>query len=422
MQAFFYFSPLVSFVVMVMLPSSSRVFAFSLRRSWCNTILQNHHNHHYYVAEASTTTASSSSSLFSSLSSSKNEHDDNTITDTTTTTTLLDPASFATSSDDGETSLLIPYPKSLSPSSISEFKKCPQSFLLQYLWKLRQPTNPILTKGIMCHSALEKLFDLDPPDRTLENLQNLLRTVWSEVRTKEPYVTMFDSIEDERTWGMEGLRLLQNYGEMEDPRTIAQPYRREMWVRADLSVDPERGITASSLLDDDSSTVTRNKEKKDDTFLVRGIVDRLDIAPTTSSASSSSRALRIVDYKTGKAPHLKYSRRMNDKILRESMEQLKIYALLLRESEPDVRFLRLFYLKSPVRSDQAELLDYDLGESQSERDAQLQVIHQDLAQVWNDIHELVDTQDPLQFKPCTRSFCYCHKCRPRFVPGTLAEP
>lgn len=330
---------------------------------------------------------------------------------------LLHPSNFST---DGDSSNIIPYPKSLSPSSILEFKKCPQSFLFQYLWKLRQPTNGALAKGIMCHSALEKLYDFSPDERTLENLQNLLRAVWAEHRKTEPYLDLFESIEEESTWGKQGLRLLQNYFELEDPRQIMRPnpVEREKWVSAKLSIHSEFGVTCKS------QPLVDNK-KDDEAFLVRGIIDRLDMVPT----SKSSVALRLIDYKTGKAPDLKYSPSMNEKILNESMEQLKIYALLLRESQKtgnfsksmNLRYLRLFYLSS-VEQDRAQVLDYDLGKTQEARDVELQAVHKDLAATWKDIQALVATQDPLAFLPCDRPFCYCHKCRRRFIPGTLVEP
>ena len=40
----------------------------------------------------------------------------------------------------------IPHPKHLSPSSAMAFKECPQSFLFQYLYKIKQPTNHVLLK------------------------------------------------------------------------------------------------------------------------------------------------------------------------------------------------------------------------------------------------------------------------------------
>ena len=328
----------------------------------------------------------------------------------------------------------IPYPKSLSPSAVMEFKKCPQSYLFQYLYGLRQPTNPALALGSMCHEALEKLFDLDPPDRTLQQLQNLFRSSWARHRLTKTYQDLFgttsDSLQDynqtmEREWGQSGLKLLENYYQVEDPRLVERPnpIQREIWIKANLSVDPQRGVTAHN---DDvthaASTTTNAAATFDDaTFLVRGIVDRLDMV----RISSHQVALRIVDYKTGKAPNLKYSQAMNEKIATEAFYQLKIYALLFRQTTNnytnglDLRILRLLFLTS--ESERGEYLDMDLGETQEERDVVLHEIHQDLANVWTSIQDLVATQDPKAFVGCDRSFCYCHKCRKQFVPGTVWE-
>ena len=329
---------------------------------------------------------------------------------------LLHPESF------GE----IPYPKSLSPSAVMEFKKCPQSFLMQYLYKLRQPTSPALAKGSMCHEALERVFDLDPHDRSLEHLQNFLRASWGKHRLTDNYKFLFDTpegerdIDAEREWGQSALKLLENYYQVEDPRTVARPnpLKREIWLHANLTLDPALGITGTPLNDTSSA-------RKPETFYVRGIVDRLDMARHPSTREV---ALKIVDYKTGKAPTLKYSRPVNERIVEESFYQLKVYALLLREKgagkeQPqgmDLRFLQLLYLTS--ENGQAKPWEYDLGETQEQRDEVLQEVHQDLANVWNNITDLVSQQDPKAFVGCDRSFCYCHKCRERFVPGTLWEP
>ena len=342
-------------------------------------------------------------------------------------------AMAAATSPPTETSLLhpdqdfdgvIPYPTALSPSAAMEFKNCPQSYLFQYLYKLRQPTNDVLAKGTFCHTALEKVFDLDPSDRSLENLQNLFRSSWSKERKSEEYKILFEredgaewDVESEREWGRSALQLLDNYYHVEDPRNVVRPnpVQREVWVRHQLTLDPALGVTAPnqmSTTDDDDDVPT---------FLVRGIVDRIDMV----RINQQEVALRIVDYKTGKAPHLKYSPAMNEKIANDAFYQLKIYALLLRERSNDVlkgmdlRLLRLFHLNN--HCGQAEFLDMDLGATQEERDVVLHETHQDLAQIWKDINALVDTQDPTAFVGCDRSFCYCHKCRPRFYPGTVWE-
>jgi PD-(D/E)XK nuclease superfamily len=270
-----------------------------------------------------------------------------------------------------------------------------------------------------------------------------------------------------------------------------------------LPVDPTKGATGYLQVSnrrhenddvDDDIILNNGNDAPKETFLVRGIIDRLDMihAPsvtassTTSSSNndSSSRrrrdssvVLRLVDYKTGKAPHLKYSHAMNMKIIHEAFYQLKIYALLWRQqqqlqlqqqqatlcstSDPygdaslnstllsttpvdtgiDLRFLRLFFLTSTPKDlpnvhehnsaggssgcsnmGPAKFLDMDLGETPEQRDHVLQQVHVDLSRIWNEIVELVSLQDAKAWKGCTRSFCYCHTCRARFVPGTVWEP
>jgi RecB family exonuclease len=319
----------------------------------------------------------------------------------------------------------LPMPKALSPSAVMEFKKCPQSFLFQYLYKLRQPTSLALAKGSMCHEALEKVFELEPKDRSLENLQNLLRVSWGQKRLSDTYRFLFEdettgdrNVPAEREWGQSALQLLDNYYRVEDPKQITRPnpMKREVWLNAHLTLDPSLGTTGTS---------SSSPSQKPETFHVRGIVDRLDMVRTASRQT----ALKIVDYKTGKAPNLKYSRPVNERIAEENFYQLKIYALLLREkgagkNQPpegmDLRYLQLLYLTSEAGP--AKPWDYDLGETQEERDEVLQDVHQDLSNVWTSIGELVAQQDPKAFVGCDRSFCYCHKCRERFVPGTLWEP
>lgn len=335
-------------------------------------------------------------------------------TSTASATTMLHPHELKNGT--------IPYPTSLSPSSIAEFRNCPQSFLFQYLYGLRQPPTTALLKGSKVHTALERLFDLKQEDRSLDNLQNLFRQAYAESR--ESNLFLFESAADERTWGEEGLDLLQNYMQTEDPTTF-DPAQREVWVRANLALNAQDGVTGYA-----TKSHAKNRDGGDsdaqDTFLVRGIVDRLDLVRTKSEDEQV--VLKVVDYKTGKAPDLKYPPHVNQRILDEAFFQLQIYALLLREksavnyadSSLGVRYLRLFYLTS--QNGPAQPLEMDLGATEAERDAILQNVHDQLATVWTDICELVAQQDPTLFVGCDRKFCYCHRCRERFVPGTVWEP
>lgn len=344
---------------------------------------------------------------------------ENVIDATTTTTNLWDP----------EKDFQMTYPKALSPSAINEFLQCPQSFLFQYIYGLRQPTSTALAKGSMCHDALEKVFDLDLEDRTLEHLQNLFRKAWSQKRRGEEYGQLFQhdggewDLEAEAAWGREALQLLENYVHYEDPREVVRPnpLKREVWVRANLPLDPRRGSTGYVVPSPPQGE--GGPSGNDETFLVRGIVDRLDMV---RDKTDSSIVLRLTDYKTGKAPELKYSQAMNDKIVAQNFFQLQIYALLMREKHDDkttsldLRYLRLLYLTS--QQGHAVAWDYDLGATPEERDAVLQGVHARLSEVWVDIVQLVSQQDPRLWHGCDRSFCYCHKCRRKFLPGTLWEP
>jgi RecB family exonuclease len=332
------------------------------------------------------------------------------------------------------------YPKALSPSAINEFMACPQSFLFQYIYGIKQPTTTALAQGSMCHAALEHVFDLDANDRTLEHLQNLFRKEWSKHRKSDTYKPLFYNnqtqqwdLDAEAEWGRGALQLLENYVHYEDPRQVSRPnpVQREVWVSANLSLDPHQGVTYHP--DDDEveekdKVIDASQTDQDNeyTFLVRGIVDRLDMV---RDPVDKSVVMRLTDYKTGKAPDLKYSPAMNEKIVAQNFFQLQIYALLLREKNNDrhqqsttmdLRLLRLLYLTSV--SGPAVAWDYDLGATQDERDVVLQSVHAKLAQVWMDIVELVSQQNPKSWHGCTRSFCYCHKCRPKFEPGTLWEP
>ena len=345
------------------------------------------------------------------------------------------PANIAYDDDGAEETITINFPlnlpKSLSPSAAMEFKQCPQSYFFQYILGIKQPTTEALAKGSMCHTALEKLFDYPAEERSLDKLQNLMREAWRDARKKDQYSKLFRQKSDpdtrdvnaERKWGLDALKLLENYVEVEDPKHVkVDPLRREMWVKADLALDPKRGVTYHDVFGDENSDC--ETQATDMTFLVRGIVDRIDL---THDPNTNASGLRIVDYKTGKAPNFKYSKAMNKKIADEAMWQLKIYALLLREMfakkrcndlpDAELRSLRLLYLTSA--SGKGQYLDFDLGDTEAERDATLNEVHIELSEIWSNITKLVNNQDPREFVGCTRSFCYCHKLRPKFEDGVV---
>jgi putative RecB family exonuclease len=193
--------------------------------------------------------------------------------------------------------------ETLSPSRAGDYKHCPQLFKFRAIERLPEPTTVYQARGTTAHLALQRLFDLPRDDRTPEILYDLFREAWSELRTDEEFEELFDSTEQERSWGIESLELLANYFTIEDP-TSFDPLDRELDMLEDLD-----GIT------------------------IRGILDRMEEMPDGR--------LVITDYKTGKAPPERYAL--------PAFFALKVYALLIRRRTgrtPDA--VKLIYLNGPT--------------------------------------------------------------------------
>jgi putative RecB family exonuclease len=191
--------------------------------------------------------------------------------------------------------------ETLSPSRASDFKTCPQLFKFRAVDHLPEPATVYQARGTTAHLALQRLFDRPAAERTPDALYDLFREAWGELRGEE-YAELFDSVEDERAWGVESLELLANYFTVEDPSSF-EPLDRELDM-----VEEMDGIT------------------------IRGILDRME---------EIDGRLVITDYKTGKAPPEQYAI--------PAFFALKIYALLIRRRTgrtPDA--IRLVYLNGPT--------------------------------------------------------------------------
>ena len=174
-------------------------------------------------------------------------------------------------------------PPRLSPTAVSNFRECPQLFLFRNMWKLPEPPSKALTKGVLVHAALEKVFELPPEQRRAE-LHDVLRGVWARERREPRNAALFCSRDDEREWGLECLHLLDNYLRAEDPAALpgGEPVAIEAWLSAEIAGS---GGELPPLK-------------------VVGKVDRID---------REAGGVAIVDYKTGRAPSGKYSRAVNER-------------------------------------------------------------------------------------------------------------
>jgi putative RecB family exonuclease len=197
-------------------------------------------------------------------------------------------------------------PPSLSPSRAGDFMTCPLMYRFRVIDRLPETPSPEAARGTVVHSVLERLFDLPALERTPERAAELLGPAWDDLRAEEPELAeMFAGAGagDELAGWLEQCRhLLRRYFSLEDPQRL-EPAEREVYVETLL----ESGLQ------------------------LRGYIDRLDVAPTGE--------IRIVDYKTGKAPKEHYEAR--------ALFQMKFYALVLWRTRGVVpRMLQLVYLGS----------------------------------------------------------------------------
>ncbi|EWM29570.1 hypothetical protein Naga_100006g31 [Nannochloropsis gaditana] len=198
-------------------------------------------------------------------------------------------------------------PTTVSPSSLGDFKTCPRLYRFRHLEKIPEPPSEVMVRGSMVHDALDELFSQPPEKRSKEVLHDIFRAVWLKRRDK--YLELFPSTEDQRAFGMAGLKLLSNYLKVETPAE-QEPLMREFRMRVPFPDGPS----------------------------VTGILDRVDVEP-------GSGEWVVVDYKTGKAPALKYSDAVNERIMNDKFFQLKVYALLLEQvKQRTPTRLKLIYL------------------------------------------------------------------------------
>jgi len=234
--------------------------------------------------------------------------------------------------------------ETLSPSRASDFKTCPQLFKFRAIDRLPEPSTIYQARGTTAHLALQRLFDRPAAERTPDALFDLFREAWAEIRIEE-FDGLFETVEEERAWGIESLELLANYFSIEDP-TAFDPLDRELDMLEDLE-----GIT------------------------IRGILDRME--------ETLDGHLVITDYKTGKAPPERYAL--------PAFFALKIYALLIRRRTgrtPDE--IQLIYLNGPTV--------YRIPVN----DAQLDAMDRQLRALWSAIDRAIDQE---RFPPRVSRLC-----------------
>jgi putative RecB family exonuclease len=236
-----------------------------------------------------------------------------------------------------------------------DFKQCPLKYRLRAIDRIPEPPSRNAVRGTVVHAVLEDLYGLPAAERLPEHAARLAGPAWARVLAEQPGVAELVSDDGLEEFLDEVRTLIETYYRLEDP-TRFEPESCESRVEVEL----------------------------DDGVLLRGFVDRIDVAPTGQ--------LRVVDYKTGRAPGLAQETK--------ALFQLKFYALIVLRTRGILPTqLRLIYLADE------QILTYAPDEEELLR------FERTLAALWRAIFEAGRTGD---FQPSTSWLCgfcsYQHLC------------
>ncbi len=192
-------------------------------------------------------------------------------------------------------------PSALSPTSATDFMRCPHLFYEKQVSKsIPFVGTKATTKGKLAHTALERIFDLPRADRTERATTGLVRKAWAETRTDAESVVVAALPNQEiEALLRETEGVVRNWFNLANPRSF-EPLERELRVEADLGGAP-----------------------------MRGVIDRVD--------DLGGGRVAIVDYKTGKQPQARFKE--------ETLLPIRIYAAAL-STQPGmtVSQVRLLYI------------------------------------------------------------------------------
>ena len=246
---------------------------------------------------------------------------------------------------------------SLSPSRAADFKTCPLLYRFRTIDRLPERRSLAAVRGTLVHSVLERLYDLPARERTPDAARELVGPAWEELRADPEVAELFAAGAEGAgeqspdtpsldAWLASAGKLVETYFSLEDPSRI-EPHGREELVEVTLP----------------------------DGLLLRGYVDRLDVAPNG--------ALRVVDYKTGSVPREAFEGK--------ALFQMKFYALVLWRTRGVVASqLKLLYLGN------GDALTYSPDE------AELVRFERTLQAIWAAIERAVATGD---FRPNRTRLC-----------------
>ena len=225
----------------------------------------------------------------------------------------------------------LPVGTALSPSRASDFLTCPLLFRFRAIDRIPERPSSAAVRGTLLHAVLEDLFDLPAAERTIEAAKELLLPTWERMLVDNPDAAF--ALDPDAAfppdpqaprealspavvmeWISTAEPLLATYFDLEDP-TRLEPQARELRVEIQLDDGPP----------------------------LRGIIDRVDVAPGD--------LVRVVDYKSGRSPGVGFEQK--------ALFQMRFYALMLWRINGNIPTrLQLIYLGD------SQVLKYDPTEAE----------------------------------------------------------
>lgn len=190
----------------------------------------------------------------------------------------------------------------ISPSRAADYKQCPLKYRFRTIDRLEEAPSPAAARGTLVHAVLEEIFELPAAERTPQAARDLLPDRWEVLVAERPELAEMIATDrriTEDSWFTDAGKLTDRWFTLEDPSRL-EPAERE--VKVEVEID---GLT------------------------LRGVVDRVDIAPAGQ--------VRVVDYKTGRTPGPGFEGK--------ALFQMKFYGLVMwRRTGRVPDLLQLVYL------------------------------------------------------------------------------
>jgi putative RecB family exonuclease len=248
-------------------------------------------------------------------------------------------------------------PSGLSPSSLTDYLKCPRQWAWKRVWRLPDEPGLPATTGTTVHRALELLCQLPRQERTLDTAVAIVDALLARVRAAAAQIGpphLGDEGED---------RIVDEYRiVVSDPDAFTAAVEAGVRGYYAMGADPTQLHVVST-----EQRIETTLDTPDGPVPVRGIIDRIVLAPNFTEV--------LDDYKNGKAPHPKFG-------AADYQRAMQFYALMrVATGAPRPSLARLIYVTAqqvlPVPIADHDLYDLNLR----------------LGKVWAEANAAFDTDD-----------------------------